>query len=184
MTQYKAYEIRREVLAFKADDHTKAIFILLEHIDWSTGRKATTSFNHMKNWLSSLSEKYNLDYESMKNAVQEGVKRGWFSLSDNGKVLSLGDKPVPSLIEEVVEEVVEVPAPVQTDEVPHYQRTGWIPLTRERIRELVECPRCGAEQGLLCKGEKKGKNNREANHKERSQAASRVAKQEFDMGNT
>lgn len=180
MNQYKSYEIRREVLQFKADEHTRALLIVLEHLDWSTGTKEATNFTHMKNWLYQLSAKYNLDEEAMKNAVQAGVNRGWFSLTNSGATLSLARKPVPSLIDEEV----EVPAPVETDEVPHYKRDGWVALTRERIRELVPCPKCGADAGLLCKGEKKGNHNREANHKERSQAASREAKRQFDMGNT
>lgn len=185
MTQYKAYEIRREILSFKGDEYTKALFVLLEHIDWSTGTKVATSWTHMKNWLNQLCSKYNIDMEVMKKAVQTATYRGWLDLDDNGKRLSLGSKPELNLIDEDEEEVVDwAPAPVETDDVPHYKRAGWVPLTRERIRELAECPKCGAEQGLLCKGEKKGNHNREANHKERSQAASRIAKKEFDMGNT
>lgn len=167
MSQYKQYEIRRIILSFKSDEHTRALLVLLEHIDWSTGVKTATSFTHMKNWLNQLCDKYNVEEEAMKKVVQVSIRNGWLTLSENGCVLSLGIKPVPSLID-------EVPAPVETVEVPAYQDR--VPLTRENIRLLAECPKCGAEKGLMCVGEQKGKNNREANHKERSQAAARLAK--------
>lgn len=153
--------------------------VLLEHIDWSTGRKEANNFTHMKNWLYQLSTKYNLAEDAMKNAIQAGCSRGWFDLTDQGRILSLGEKPVPSLIEEVTAPV-EPEVKTEEGELPYHKREGWVALTRERIRELTACPKCGAERGFMCKGEKRGLNNREANHKERSQTASRVAKKEFD----
>jgi hypothetical protein len=170
--RYQGYEIRREILMFKGDEHTRALFVLLEHIDWSTGRKEATSWAHMKNWLNQLCSKYNLDMEVMKNAVQAGTERGWFDLTASGSILSLGNKPVLSLID-------EAPAPVEIEEkVPYSPYQNRVALTRENIRILTECPKCGADKGLMCFGEKRGRNNREANHKERSQAASRVLREE------
>lgn len=185
--QYKAYEIRRELLAYNPDNYTRGILILLEYIDWSTGIKEATSAQHMENWLNQLCTKNNLEWSDMVEALNISTQIGWIKRYKEGDkfILRIGDKPAPSLKDRVA-----APAPVapevevkEGEEVPYHQRPNWQALTRERIRELAVCPKCGAEQGLMCKGEQKGKNNRIANHKERSQAASKIAKELYDMNN-
>jgi hypothetical protein len=105
---YKSWELRREILSELHRVHVRgdwsehdafaysimmSMLIIVEHVDWNTGKKIFASKTHLENWLKHLAEVSSLNerngWEHLKNSLDYMIQYGFASFDKGTKTLSL-----------------------------------------------------------------------------------------------